>query len=200
MDVGLIRSVLANALEPLWRRATAVERICYVVGALLIADGLAHVVILIATGSSWQGPVSLRKPATFGLSFGLTVITVVGVAAFLDLGTRARMVLAAAFTATSVLETALISMQAWRGVPSHFNVSTPFDAWVTRGLAGAGIALIAMVVFLTVASFRGDPRMPASMRMPIQAGLVALSAAMAVGGVMIGRGMSLVFSGHAATA
>jgi hypothetical protein len=187
---------IATALGSLWRRANPVERACYLVGVLLIVSGLIHVAILLITGASWQGPVSLRKPATFGLSFGLTVLTVVGVTSFLDLSTRTRSLLMTAFTAMAVLETTLISLQAWRGVPSHFNLATPFDAWVTRGLAGGGVALITMVVVLTIAAFRHSQSVPASARMTIQAGFVALCAAMAVGAVMIGRGMTLVFSGH----
>jgi hypothetical protein len=53
------------------------------------------------------------------------------------LGTCARAVLLTAFTAASIVETALVSLQTWRGVPSHFNVEPALDAWVTRALAGA---------------------------------------------------------------
>ena len=35
------------------------------------------------------------------------------------------------FAAASVAEVALITMQRWRGVPSHFN-ETAFDTLVTR--------------------------------------------------------------------
>jgi hypothetical protein len=196
----VVTPVISSALAQLWQRATRVERACYLIGALLIGSGLVHIGILIATGASWEGPLSLRKPATFGLSFGLTVITLLGVSSFLDFRARTRSLLMAAFTAMSVLETALISLQAWRGVPSHFNVETPFDALVTRGLAGGGAALIVIVIALTIASFRGRAPVSASTRMTLQAGLAALSAAMAVGGVMIARGMTLVFSGQAADA
>jgi hypothetical protein len=49
-----------------------------------------HVALLIATAGSWQGPLSLRKPATFGRSFGLTQFTVVWVSRFIALSRRAR--------------------------------------------------------------------------------------------------------------
>jgi hypothetical protein len=54
----------------------AVERVAYGVGAALMLSGLLHVLILVAAEGSWAGPLSLRKPAAFGLSFGLTLINV----------------------------------------------------------------------------------------------------------------------------
>jgi hypothetical protein len=65
------------------------------------------------------GAVSLRKPLTFGLSFGLTLAAVTWVTSSLALRPAARTVVLGTFTAVSVLETALVTMQAWRGVPSH---------------------------------------------------------------------------------
>ena len=37
-----------------------------------------------------MGPLSLRKPTTFGLSFGLTLITIAWVLSFLELRDRTR--------------------------------------------------------------------------------------------------------------
>ena len=96
----------------------------HVAGGLLIASGLVHLAILLATDASWWGPLSLRKPMVFGLSFGMTVLTITWVSSFLNLRRRTRAVFLSVFTAASVLETALVTLQAWRGVPSHFNVAT----------------------------------------------------------------------------
>jgi hypothetical protein len=195
----MIASV-AHALRLFWDRASPPERVGYLVGAALLASGLVHVAILVIGGGSWQGPVSLRKPATFGLSFGLTLITIVWIVPFLNVGARARSSLVIAFTAASVLETALVSLQAWRGVPSHFNMETSFDEWVTRGLAGGGVALVVMVGVMTIVAFRANAAVPLSLRIAVQTGFIALSAAMVVGAVMIGRGLTLVFRGDAPTA
>ena len=165
------------------------------VGALLLASGLIHLTILVIGGGSWQGPVSLRKPATFGLSFGLTLLTIVWVASFLPLGERARRWLLGAFAGACVLETALVTVQAWRGVPSHFNVESTFDGWVARTLAAGGVVLVAIIVRLTFASFRANPAVPTSLRMAIRIGFVALVGAVVAGAVMIARGMMLVFAG-----
>lgn len=173
-----------------------IERIGYLTGVLLLASGLLHLGILLTSGGSWQGPLSWRKPTTFGLSFGLTLITIVWVISFVRLRERTRTIVLSAFTAACILETALITMQTWRGVPSHFNVETPFDAWVTRGLAGGGVALVVMVVALTIATFRTPIDPPPGMTVAIRTGFVILCGAMATGAIMIARGMMLVFEGN----
>ena len=181
-------------------RAGRIERIAYLTGVALCASGFLHLGILVTTGSSWNGPLSWRKPTTFGLSFGLTLITIAWVTSFLQLRERTRTLILSAFTAACVLETALITMQTWRGVPSHFNVETPFDAWVTRGLAGGGIALVVMVVSLTVAAFRVPIAPLPGMKVAIRTGFVVLCGAMATGAIMIARGMTLAFNGNAQAA
>jgi hypothetical protein len=187
---------MTGSLWSFWRCGKAVERIGYLVGVLLLLGGVIHLGILIVTGGSWQGPLSFRKPTTFGLSFGLTLITIVWVTSFLQLRQRTRLALLGAFTVACAFETALVSLQAWRGVPSHFNVETTFDGVVARGLAAGGFTLVAVIVLLTLAAFRANPAVPVSLRVAIQVGFVALCAAMAVGAVMIARGMMLVFAGN----
>lgn len=188
------------SLRSFWTRGRRIERIGYAVGALLLVSGIVHAAILVVSGGSWSGPLSLRKPAVFGASFGITLVTIVWVASFLPLAERTRVALLTIFTAASVVETALVSLQAWRGVPSHFNVETAFDALVARALAVGGIALVVVIVGLTATAFRRNPTVPISLRRAIQVGLVALCVAMATGATMIVRGMMLVFAGNPAAA
>jgi len=197
--VGTGEAMLVS-LRSFWTRGRRIERIGYAVGALLLISGIAHIAILAVTGESWVGPLSLRKPATFGLSFGITLVTIVWVTSFLPLADRTRVALLSIFTAASVVETALVSLQAWRGVPSHFNVETAFDAMVARALAVGGIALVTVIVGLTATAFRRNPAVPISLRRAIQMGFVALCVAMATGATMIVRGMMLVFAGNPAAA
>ena len=183
------------ARRSFWRDGRKVERVGYVIGAALLSSGLIHVAILAIGGGSWEGPLSLRKAATFGLSFGLTLITLVWVTSWVRLGERSRTILLGAFIAACVFETALVSLQAWRGVPSHFNVETPFDASIAQALAAGGFALVVIITMLTIASFRTDPKVPLSLRIAIRIGFVILCTSLVVGGLMIGQGMRLVFAG-----
>jgi hypothetical protein len=172
-----------------------VERAAYLVGALLILSGLTHLVILLMSGGSWEGPLSLRKPTTFGLSFGLTLINVTFITSFLSIKDRTRTLLLGIFATACVLETFLVSLQAWRGVPSHFNVETPFDAAVAQTLAAGGFTLVAVIVTLTIIALRDKTSLRPGLRLATRAGWVALVGAQVAGGVMIGTGMRLVFGG-----
>ena len=187
---------IGSELWESWRGNRALERVGYAAGALLIASGLVHFAILAFSGGSWEGPASLRKAVTFGFSFGVTLVTIVWVTSWLTLGDRTRRALLGAFIVACVLETLLVSLQAWRGVPSHFNIETTFDGLVARALAAGGVALIAIIVSLTFASLRAQPAIPASLRIAIRIGFVMLCSSLAVGALMIAKGMALVFAGH----
>ena len=138
----------------------------------------------------------MRKAVTFGFSFGGTLVTIVWVTSWLRLGDRTRRALLGAFIVACVLETLLVSLQAWRGVPSHFNIETTFDGLVARALAAGGVALIAIIVSLTFASLRAQAAIPKSLRIAIRIGFVMLCSSLAVGALMIAKGMALVFAGH----
>jgi hypothetical protein len=137
----------------------------------------------------------LRKPMTFGLSFGLTLITIVWVSSFVKLRDRTRNLLLGAFTLACALETTLVSLQAWRGVPSHFNVETRFDARIAGSLAAGGAVLVIVILALAIASFRARSDVAPSMHVAIRIAFVALLAAQIIGTLMIAKGMRLVFAG-----
>ena len=172
-----------------------VERAAYWTGGLLLLSGVMHLVVLLTSGGTWEGPLSLRKPTTFGLSFGLTLVSVTLITSFLPLKNRSRTLLLGLFTTACALETFLVSLQTWRGVPSHFNVETPFDAAIAQTLAVGGFTLVAIIIVLTVAVFRHGGAFPPAVRLAIRAGFVALVGAQVAGGVMIATGMRLVFGG-----
>lgn len=183
-------------LRASWSDSRGVERWCYRLGAALIVVGLAHLGVFAALGGPWEGPVSWRKPFTFGVSFGLTLGTLTWVASFLTLGALARRLWLGSFAAACVLEVGLITVQAWRRVPSHYNLETPFDATIARMLALGGGVLIAVVGALTIAAFRRNPATAPSMRLALRAGFLSLSCALIVGASMIARGLLLVFAGQ----
>jgi hypothetical protein len=187
---------IATALWSFWRRGRTPERVGYVVSVLLATSGLVHLGILVIGGGSWEGPLSVRKAMTFGLSFGLTLFTIVWVASFLPLTYRSRAMLLGAFTVACALETVLVTFQVWRGVPSHFNIETSFDAMVAGTLAAGGFALVAIIGALTFTAFRTNPAVPVSLRIAIRTGFLTLFASLVAGAMMIAKGMSLVFAGN----
>jgi hypothetical protein len=187
MLVAQLRSV-ARSLRRSWTHGARVERAAYVVAAILFASGLVHLAALAVSGGSWTGPLSLRKPTTFGLSFGLTLATLAWATSFLRLRPRVRTVLLGAFTATSAVEVALVTVQAWRGVPSHFNFETGPDTVITATLAAGGFVIVATVATWTVVAFRAVADARPSMRLALRFGFLALLLALGVGAAMIATG------------
>jgi hypothetical protein len=172
------------------------ERLCYVIGLLLILSGLAHLVVFAVDGGPWDGPVSWRKPFTFGLSFGATLIAITWVTSYLRVGQRLRAVLLVVFAADSVVEVGGITLQAWRRVPSHLNMETPFDTGVSMTLAVGGGVLVALLTVFAVASFRHRPTGPTGMALAVRSGFAILLVALASGAAMIARGVVLTRTGH----
>jgi hypothetical protein len=181
-------SRLLRSLANTWVDGSRVERVALAIGGLLFLSGLTHVVVLIVSGGTWVGPVSLRKAATFGLSFGLTLATVAWVVHLLPLAGRGRALSLGAFTVTCVVETALVSMQAWRGVPSHFNFETRFDTAVSMTLAAGGFVIVITILGMTLAAFRAAGTQTAAMRLAVRFGFVTLLVSLAVGAAMIATG------------
>lgn len=170
------------------------QRLAYLVGAVLIATGLIHAVIWAVVGGSAEGPLSWRKPTTFGISFGLTTITLGWVAGHLALRRRTGWIGAGLLCASTSLEVAWVSTQHARGVVSHFNNTTTLD-FALFIIGGIAIAVTVLVIAaMTAASFTRATAAP-PMAWAIRAGLVLLLAAQAIGAWMIVHGVGLVNAG-----
>ncbi|MDQ0958752.1 hypothetical protein QFZ66_002630 [Streptomyces sp. B4I13] len=163
---------------------------------VLVASGLVHLVVFAVDGGPWYGPVSWRKPVTFGLSFGVTLWTVVRVTSFLRMSPRVRAVLLGVFAADCVVEVGGITLQAWRRVPSHLDMETSFDTAVSQMLAVGGGVLVALLTVFAVASFRRRPTGPAGMALAVRSGFAILLVALVSGAAMIARGVVLTRTGH----
>ncbi len=132
---------------------SAWPRSIVVAGWILIGSGLLHIGIWVFAGGSWAGPVSWRKPILFGLSTGVTLLSLAWVWARVRPRPNDRW-LAPLFAVAMLLEVGLITWQQWRGQPSHFNISSPFDAGV-EWLMTVLITLATLIItVLTVRTFR----------------------------------------------
>lgn len=181
-----IVAAMASDLAGAFRYGSRVERACYLVAAGLFLSGLFHLGVLVVTGGSWSGPLSWRKPATFGLSFGLTLATITWVLHFVPWPRRASVLMV--FGAACVTEVAVITIQAWRGLPSHF---PPQNGGGVVGVAAAPGAVVIIVTMLlaTVAAWRRHPQVSPSIRLALRAGFGSLMVALLLGAYMLARGM-----------
>ena len=163
------------------------QRFAYYCGALLLLSGVLHLGVYAVDGGPWGGPLSWRKPIVFGLSFGITLVTLTWIMGLLRPGKRAAWLVLGILSLSSVGEVALISMQTWRGVASHFNEATPFDGMVFS-LMGLLVALVVLMsVAITVWSMVRISA-PPSLALAVRAGLLLMLVSQAVGVQMILEG------------
>lgn len=100
-------AALGAGLRTIWAGADRSERVAYLVGSALMLSGVTHIGVFLVVGGPWEGPVSFRKAVTFGLAFGLTVVTVTWVLSMIRMPDRRRRAVRALFVAACVVEVAL---------------------------------------------------------------------------------------------
>lgn len=147
-------------------------RALHLCGWLLIVSGVAHLGVFSVSGGSWEGDVSLRKPILFGFSAGVTMLSIGWLAPKL----RRRWSdtpLWLAFSLAMLAEVSLITFQQWRGVPSHFNRSTPMDSAILNVIEVLILFVTIVIGDLTWRSFRGL-QTSSDMALAIQGGMVLL--------------------------
>lgn len=167
-------------------------RILWVTGGVLLITMLVHIAALVLTGPV-TGPVSLRKPATFAETGWLVTWSVALLMPVLQMRAWQEHVVGASAALFGVGETAIIGIQAWRGVPSHYNFTTPLDAALMRGgAAGTAGIFVAGTIVLLVATLRSGAAR--SMRLGAVAGIAVLLLGCVIGFVMISEN-SGVFQG-----
>ncbi|GAA1634605.1 hypothetical protein GCM10009828_073080 [Actinoplanes couchii] len=158
---------------------------------------MLHLGVFLVDDTSWYGPVSWRKPVTFGLSFGITLISIGWVVGYLEMGRRLSSWLLGVFTVDCVVEVGGITLQAWRGVPSHFNTETPFDRGVAMTLAVGGAVLVGTLGTYALVALRGwrrgagRVRGDSAERLAVRAGFALLLVSLASGVAMVARGTIL---------
>ena len=179
------------SLRGWWAGARGYQRLAYLVGAGLILIGLMHAAIWALAGGSASGAVSWRKPTTFGISFGLTTVTLGWVATWLPVRPRVGWLAAGLLCAATSYEVAWVSVQHARGVPAHFNGTTVLDERLFIGGAVMVAIAIGVIAAMTLAAFLHTSA-PAPMALAIRWGLVGLLAAQVTGVWMLLHGLALL--------
>jgi len=165
----------ANASEtradPWWndRRAWPLA----VLGAVMVASGIAHLPVWAVLGGPWEGPVTWRKPILFGISGGLTAISLGWIWSMLP-SRRGDAPLAAATAWALFVEVLLIGVQQWRGVGSHFNRDTPLDSFLFDAMGVLIVAVTLVIADLTLRLGLRRPAAAADMLLAARVGMLLL--------------------------
>ena len=150
------------------------------VGVLLVASGLAHAAVWAVSGGPWEGPVTWRKPILFGISGGLTSLSLGWAWSKLP-WRRGDAWLAAATACALAIEIGLIDLQRWRGVASHFNRATPFDSFLYDAMGALILVVTAVIVDLAVRFLWCRTGLDTDMLLAARAGLLFLAVSCLLG-------------------
>lgn len=167
-----------------WGQASSAQRVLFVAGSALCVSMVVHGVLLIMTGGSIEGPSSLRKAMTFAETGWLLAWSIGWLLPLVPLRRRERWLIVGGALQFAVAETFLMSLQVWRGVPSHYNFSTPFDTAVFYSTGVGALIIMATIAVLLRASLRPSDLAP-SLRLAIQAGSLIMLIGFAIGLLMI---------------
>ncbi len=181
--MNLVSTRLRATLLNYWHSSSAAQRLLFITGSLLFVVMIVHGLALVAMGGSLDGPVSLRKVMTFAETLGLTCWCIGWMLPFFRLERRATWLIAGFTAAFALSETTLFAIQAWRGVPSHYNFTTPFDGFVylSTGAGAAGFTIV--TVALLIWSSRLHQLTP-SLRLAIRTGLLINMLGYSIGVIM----------------
>lgn len=172
---------------------SSTQRFLYLLSGAFLLSAALHFAVFLVDGSSWAGPVSWRKPVEFAFSFALTTATLSWILGYLPGRPRTKAALAIVYAVGSAGEVALITMQVWRGVPSHFNFTSPFDSAVFGAMGTLIIAVGLITLVVLVWSLRASGAAP-SVVLAIRAGLGLLVVGQLIGVGLLQQGMSVAFA------
>lgn len=142
---------------------------------------LAGLPVLVLAGllddREWHGLTLWTKPIKFAIGFALYLMSLGCFAAFIDPAWRQRRVFRVAIFAgllAIAMEQAMITLQSARGVGSHFNITTAFDAALYSAMGAGSLVLLAMVLPIAwgLARHPGTRPLSASMRHALVAALL----------------------------
>jgi hypothetical protein len=125
--------------------ATGLLMLVVLMGAVI---GLALDPRMIAGAPAWL------KPAKFAVSIAIYTFTLAWIFSLIPEWPRTRRIVGWTTAVTMVLEIALISLQAFRGTTSHFNVATLFDGVVFTVMGAAILVQTLSTVAVAIALWR----------------------------------------------
>jgi hypothetical protein len=159
---------------------------------LLFDVGVAHLILLLIM--TVIAPFDERlvmginpwiKPMKFAISITIYLLTMGWLLYELPLGEWAKRLVNWVVAGTLIIEIVLITMQAARGVTSHFNNATAFDAAVFR-VMGAAITLnILVAAYVALKFWNGETKIPAPFLWGIRIGLTIFVLASLEGFAMV---------------
>ena len=166
-------------------------RLLMAAALLFAASAVFHTFILAADGWQWSGAVSWRKPVVFSVSLGSIAWAMGWIIDRLPPRPRLAMGLALVYLLGAVAELFLITLQTWRGRPSHFNVFSSSDALIFS-LMGTAVGVIAVALLALFVWMLVERPRHAALRWASIGGMLSVVAGLGLGQWLIGLGFQFV--------
>ncbi|HEY7302569.1 MAG TPA: hypothetical protein VH601_00530 [Bryobacteraceae bacterium] len=135
----------AAVLDRLWHASPPLTA----VGALMLVVAAPSLVGILVDPRTITGAPAWLKPFKFAISTAVYSLTLAWIFTWLSDWPRLRRVVGWTTAIVFVLEVSIIDTQAWRGMTSHFNVSTPLNM-ILFFVMGAAILLQTFVSLAVV--------------------------------------------------
>ena len=142
-ELPAVSSSPARGIHPLklLRQGFALNPLLTIAGLVMLGTLVATILGLILDHREITGAPAWLKPTKFAISLSIYCFTLLWLLSFIRRWRRLVGVIATATAIFTLSEMALLLIQVVRGVSSHFNRATPFDAAVYSAMGGfAGLA------------------------------------------------------------
>jgi len=155
-------------------------------GFALTALGLFHILVWLILGGEWEGPVSWRKPILFGVSTGLTLLSI---GYFFDrlIPSNSDPWLIRILSIALVAEVSLITIQQWRGQASHFNHDSTINTWIEYSMTILIVLATLILLQITYRTF-SYLNMATDLQFSIRAGMAFLIISCVIGFFVLWNG------------
>ncbi|MDX2063404.1 MAG: hypothetical protein SFY70_10120 [Bacteroidia bacterium] len=144
-------------------------------GLGLLVIGLLLIPVAFLDSRVITGQSAWIKPIKFAFSGGIFLLTVAWLLGDFTLPVRYRRLLEWSFLLVMWVEVVLIAIQASRGIPSHYNITTPLNAAIF-GTMGAAIFfntfLVALVAVAYLVPLWGGGSLPVAYRWAVAGALL----------------------------
>jgi hypothetical protein len=167
-----------------YQASSKLQKILFVAGTFLFLVMIFHLVALVVTGGSINGPVSFRKSATFAETGWLMCWSIGHFLPLLNLRRGERISIAGGVLLFGIGETLIATVQAWRGVPFHYNVSSLFNASLFY-LGGLESILFSVAILTLFFSLRRERLLAPSLLLSLRVGTLFLLLGSLLGFLMI---------------
>ena len=156
-----------------------------IVGGLHLVIFAATMILFLVDGRQILGINAWIKPMKFAISITIYLWTMAVLLSLLDIPTIMHRAISWTIAGTMLVEIVCIVMQSYRGVQSHFNITTAFDASIFS-LMGTMIAINSVAVgVVLILFFTSAARMPTMVLWGIRLGIIVFLGGSAVGGQMV---------------